>query len=448
MQSKFAAAIAQICDEKHIDPQLVIEAIEAALGAAYRKDYGSLDQQLRVVFDPQTGLTNVYQQFSVVEEVTNADFEKTPAQARKILKDSNVGDIIEIEVTPKEYGRIAAQTAKQVIIQRVREAEREAIYNLYKDHEGELLSAQVQRVERQGDAFIDLEKATVLLERGHQIPGERLYNGQRLKVLLEKVARNEKGPQIVISRSHPNLIRALLELEVPEVNEGIVEVKAIAREPGVRTKVAVAAKEEGIDPVGACVGQKGVRIQAVTDELGRERIDVIEWSSDPVRFMINALSPAKIISIELLKSQKLAKVYVNEDQRSLAIGKNGQNVRLASQLTGWEIDIEDFVTDETTVPPGAIIEEVTAVSVEDMPVLSSRDRTLTESELAALQGEPEVAPNVVKKAPKKAAPKAASKPKAEPKTKVAKVAAKKTTKVVAKAPVKKAKKPATVKKTK
>lgn len=379
MQSKFAAAIAQICDEKHIDPKVVIEAIEAALGAAYRKDYGSQEQKLRVVFDPQTGLTNVYQQFDVVATVANRDFEKTVAEAKKIRKTAKVGETIEVEVTPKEYGRIAAQTAKQVIIQRVREAEREAIYNLYKDHEGELLSAQIQRVERQGDAFIDLEKATVLLERQHQIPGERLYNGQRIKVLLEKVARNEKGPQIIISRSHPDLIKALLDLEVPEVSEGLVEIKAIAREAGVRTKVAVAAKEEGIDPVGACVGQKGVRIQAVTDELGRERIDVIEWASDPIKFLINALSPAKIVSIELLKSQKLAKVYVTEDQRSLAIGKNGQNVRLASQLTGWEVDIEDFVAGTEPVGEAVTAKVAEPVKVEEMAVLSSRDRALPEN---------------------------------------------------------------------
>jgi len=383
MQSKFAAAIAQICDEKHIDARVVIEAIEAALAAAFRKDYGSPEQKIRVVFDAQTGLMNVYQQFDVVKTVADREFEKTVADAKKIRKTAKVGEVVEIEVTPKEYGRIAAQTAKQVIIQRVREAEREAVYNLYKDREGELLTAQVQRVERHGDAFIDLEKATVILERNHQIPGERLYNGQRIKVLLEKVARNEKGPQIIISRTHNNLIKALLDLEVPEVREGIVEIKQIAREPGIRTKVAVAAREEGVDPVGACVGQKGVRIQAVTDELGHERIDVIEWSADPVKFLINALSPAKIVSIELIQDQKPAKVYVTEDQRSLAIGKNGQNVRLASLLTGWEIDIEDFVPTvgaEATPAEGAAPSE-TVVKVEEMAVQSPRDRTVAEEKV-------------------------------------------------------------------
>lgn len=391
MQSKFAAAIAQICDEKHIDPRVVLEAIEAALAAAYRKDYGHMDQKLRVVFDAQTGLINVYQQFDVVKTVANREFEKDLTDAKKIRKTAKVGDTLELEVTPKEYGRIAAQTAKQVIIQRVREAEREAVYNMYKDREGELLVAQVQRVEHQGDAFIDLDKATVLLERMHQIPGERLYNGQRIKVLLEKVARNDKGPQIIISRNHANLIKALLDLEVPEVREGIVEVKGIAREAGIRTKVAVAAKEEGVDPVGACVGQKGVRIQAVTDELGRERIDVIEWVDDPVKFLIHALAPAKIVSIELIKDQKLAKVYVTEDQRSLAIGKNGQNVRLASILTGWEIDIEDFVASAQTQSNSDIPKEV--VTVADIPVAFTRDKVLVKEEVAT--SDEEVLPVVI-----------------------------------------------------
>lgn len=445
MQSKFAAAIAQICDEKHIDPKVVIEAIEAALGAAYRKDYGSQEQKLRVVFDPQTGLTNVYQQFDVVATVANRDFEKTVADAKKIRKTVKVGETVEIEVTPKEYGRIAAQTAKQVIIQRVREAEREAIFNLYKDHEGELLSAQIQRVERHGDAFIDLEKATVLLEKAHQIPGERLFNGQRIKVLLEKVARNEKGPQIIISRSHPDLIKALLDLEVPEVSEGMVEIKGIAREPGVRTKVAVAAKEEGIDPVGACVGQKGVRIQAVTDEIGRERIDVIEWSSDPIKFLINSLSPAKIVSIELLKAQKLAKVYVTEDQRSLAIGKMGQNVRLASQLTGWEIDIEDFVAGSAPIgePVAKVEAEAPAVKVEDMPMMSSRDRALPENvqpEITTVVSSASASSAAEKTAaPKKTVAKKKVATKKETTEKVAKTKAKATTKKAATTKTKKAK---------
>lgn len=341
MQSQFHSAIMQICDEKNIPKETVIDAVQDALSAAYRKDYGDRNQRIRAEFEESTGLFKIYRQFEVMDEVENPDAEKTLTQAQKINSQAEIGDVIEIEVTPKNFGRIAAQTARQVIIQRIREAEREELYKAYKDREGELLFGQVQRVEGE-TVFVELEKASVVLERQYKIPGEKFYNGQRIKLYLEKVEKTEKGPSIVISRNHKDFILGLLELEVPEVAEETVEIKDIAREAGVRTKVAVYSKEEGIDPVGSCVGQKGVRIQAVTNEIGQERIDIVEWDPDPVKYLINALSPAKIISIELHEDNKLAKVFVTEDQRSLAIGKNGQNVRLASILTGWEIDIEDF----------------------------------------------------------------------------------------------------------
>lgn len=344
MQSKYQSAIAQICDEKNISKETVIAAIEAALAAAFRKDYGNSRQKIRAEFKEETGEIKIFKIFSVVEEVTNdeAEISLKDANKRKGSKKYKIDDIIEEETTPEGFGRIAAQTAKQVIIQRVREAEREALYNIFKDREGELVSAQVQRVEGNGAVFLDVERTTVILEKRYQIPGESFYNGQRIKVFIEKVERTEKGPSIIISRTHEHMIQRLLELEVPEVYEGTVDVKDIAREAGVRTKVSVAATEEGVDPVGSCVGQKGIRIQAVTDELSGERIDIVEWSGDQIKYLINALAPAKIISIELSDKEKLAKVYVTEDQRSLAIGKNGQNVRLASILTGWEIDIENF----------------------------------------------------------------------------------------------------------
>lgn len=360
MQSKYQSAIAQICDEKNIDKDTVIAAVEAALSAAYRKDYGTSKQKIRSEFDEDTGSIRVFRQFVVVEEVENDQAELTTAEAAKRSKKKKkfkVDDIIEEEVTPEGFGRIAAQTAKQVIIQRVREAEREALFNIFKDREGELVSAQVQRVEESGAVFLDVERTTVILERRYQIPGESFYNGQRIKVFIEKVEKTDKGPSIVISRTHSNMIQRLLELEVPEVFEGTVEVKDVAREAGVRTKVSVSSTEEGVDPVGSCVGQKGIRIQAVTDELSGERIDIVEWSEDQVKYMLNALAPAKIISIELDEEKKLAKVYVTEDQRSLAIGKNGQNVRLGSILTGWEIDIENFeVDEEDTTTEGEVSE--------------------------------------------------------------------------------------------
>jgi len=348
MQSKQAAAIAQIAAEKNIDADLVLQAIQVALGAAYRKDFGGAEDRVRVEFEPDTGLIRVFRQWEVVEPneegyLDSPASQYTLEQAKEKKKSAKIGDIFEEDVTPKgEFGRIAAQTAKQVLIQHIREAEREAIYNLYKDRVGELLNAQVQRVEMSGDVFLDLEKATIVLEPRQQIPNEQFYNGQRVKVFLERVDKSEKSSQIVISRTHPQMIAKLLEMEVPEIAEGNVVIKDIAREPGVRTKVSVLSLEEGVDPVGSCVGQKGVRIQAVTDELSGERIDIVQFDEDPVRYLMNALAPAKIVSVKLLEERKLAKVYVVEEQRSLAIGKNGQNVRLASKLSGWEIDILDF----------------------------------------------------------------------------------------------------------
>ncbi len=356
MQSKQSAAIAQIAAEKNIDADKVVEAIQAALGAAYRKDFGHPDQQVRVEFDADTGLIRVFRQWVVKpdEEVENLEAELTLKDARKRKAGAKLGDILEEDVSPHaEFGRIAAQTAKQVLIQHIRESEREAIYNLYKDRVGELLNAQVQRVEMSGDAFLDVDHATIVLEPRQAIPNEQFYNGQRVKVYLERVDKTEKMSQIVISRTHPQMIAKLLEMEVPEIAEGSVVIKDISREPGVRTKVSVVSLEEGVDPVGSCVGQKGVRIQAVTDELAGERIDIVQYDDDPVRYLMNALAPAKIVSVKLIPEKKLAKVYVIEEQRSLAIGRNGQNVRLASKLSGWEIDILDFDSSSDAPAEGA-----------------------------------------------------------------------------------------------
>lgn len=345
MQSQpgqFASAINQICDEKNIDAATVISAIEAALVAAFRRDYGNAEQEIKAVFDEKTGLTKMYQIFDVVAKVENKDVQMALSDARKHRSGAKAGEKVEIEVTPESYGRIAAQTAKQIIIQRVREAERESIFNLYKDREGELINSQVQRVEPNGVVYLNIERATVTLEPREQIPGEHYYNGQRLKIYIAKVERTTKGPQIVISRTRPEVVLRLLDLEVPEIVEGSVEVMGISREAGVRTKIAVRSTERGVDPVGSCVGQKGIRIQNITSELNDERIDIIEWNEDVVKYLINALAPANIISVELDEKRKLTKVYVTEDQRSLAIGKNGQNVRLASKLVGWEVDIENW----------------------------------------------------------------------------------------------------------
>jgi N utilization substance protein A len=269
----------------------------------------------------------------------NPERDLTLGEAQKAKKDAKVGDIIEEKLEPKnDYGRVAAQTAKQVIIQKIREAERDAMYDEYKQKEGEVLSGIIQRIEGR-NIFVDLGKSTGVLFPSEQVEGERYRLGQRLKVYIMKVEADPKGPGIVLSRSHPALVQKLFEIEVPEIFAGTVEIKAMAREAGSRTKIAVASTEEGIDPIGSCVGQKGTRVQAVIDELGGEKIDIIEWNDDVAKFISNALSPAKVLGVSINEAKKEARVTVPSDQLSLAIGKQGQNVRLAAKLTGWKIDV-------------------------------------------------------------------------------------------------------------
>ncbi len=341
MQSQFLAAINQLCDEKGIPKDKVMETIKAALRAAYRKDYGNRDQNIDVELSDKTESATVYLIKNVVKKVENKETEMTLAEARKYKKDAKVGDEVKIDVTPLEYGRIAAQSAKQVIIQRIQEAEREVMYDTFKDRENELINALVHRVENQS-VYVNLDnKITTILPPDQQIPRERYYGGQRIKLYLDKVIKTTKGPQLLISRTHPNLVKKLMELEIPEIKSNLVEIKAIAREPGVRSKVAVSSSDPKIDPIGSCVGQKGVRVSNVMDELNGERIDIILWNENSEEYIKTALSPAKVALIVLDKEAKRAKVYVNPDQRPLAIGKNGQNVRLASKLTGFELDIMD-----------------------------------------------------------------------------------------------------------
>jgi N utilization substance protein A len=339
MQTQFAQAITQICEEKNIPKELVMEAVEAALVAAYKKDYGDKDQEVRVNLNEESGAIEVYVAKTVVEEVENPMLEMTVEAANRVKKGAKVGDTIEIMDLPADFGRIAAQTAKQVIIQRIREAERDIVFSEYKDKEGEILNCTVQRIE--GDTIIcDLGKSSGVLFRNEQIPGERYYPNQRFRVFVVRVEQSAKGPQIVLSRSHPGMVKRLFEAEVPEIPAGIVEVKSIAREAGARTKIAVFSNEDGVDPVGSCVGQRGIRVQGVMNEIGGEKIDIILWDEDPKVYIENALSPAKIIEITLDEAEQKATVKVPEDQLSLAIGKQGQNVRLAAKLTGWNVDIE------------------------------------------------------------------------------------------------------------
>ena len=369
--------MAQIAEEKGISQEQVIETIETAIAAAYKKDYGQKGQNIRVKFDTKTGKMKVFQVFLVVDrgmlrEEENKEETKKPSavessedkkirfnslkhmmieEAQKIKKDIKAGEELEIELEARaDFGRIAAQTAKQVIIQRLREAEREAVYEEYKDKEGEIVSGVVQRIEGK-NVFIDIGKTVGILFPDEQIPGENYRIGQRLRAYILKVERGPKGTNIYLSRAYPKVVSKLFAIEVPEIASGVVIIKSIAREPGFRTKIAVFSEEEGVDPVGSLVGQKGTRVQTVINELNGEKIDIIEWNEDMTKFIANALSPAKVLDVELSKKKREALVIVPEDQLSLAIGQQGQNVRLAAKLTGWKIDIksEKEIKKEKTV---------------------------------------------------------------------------------------------------
>ena len=381
----FKGALAQIAEERGISPEKVIETIEAAIATAYKKDYGQKGQKIKAKFNPVSGDVKFWQVKLVVDksmlyteeeieemkerkEMPRDEYKEGEEAPKKyvfnpekhiMLEDAKkgippaggpkikAGEEIEIPLTSKQdYGRIAAQTAKQVILQKIREAEKETISSEYRSKEGEIVSGIVQRVEGH-TVFVDIGKTLGILNRDEQIPGEFYRPGQRLKLYILKVEDTPKGSVVILSRAYPKLISKLFELEVPEVASGAVVIKSIAREPGFRTKIAVVSNEEGVDPIGACVGQRGTRIMAVINELGGEKIDVISWDEKPEKFIANALSPAKIVGVKV-EDKNTAIVFVPEDQLSLAIGKDGRNVRLAANLTGWKIDIK---TSETPAEP-------------------------------------------------------------------------------------------------
>lgn len=360
MNEQFEQALNQIAEEKAIDRNEILKMIEASLAAAFRKDYGKKDQNIVVEFFPENLSTKVFDLKKVVEEVTDPVKELTLEEAKKLKKSAKVGEEIKTDITPKagaKFGRIAAQTAKQVIVQKIREAERGAMFSDYKAKERQLVSGIVQRIEGE-TVLVDLGKATGVLFPSEQIKNEKYSIGSRVKVLILHVEPTAKGPKITLSRSHPDVVRRLFEIEVPEIFNGIVEVKSIAREAGSRTKIAVWSSQEGVDPIGACVGQRGTRVQVVMSELNGEKIDIISWSEDSVKFIANSLSPAKILNVELDEAKKEAKVGVLEDQLSLAIGKAGQNVRLAARLTNWKIDIiEEKIGGGNTVVSSDEVEE-------------------------------------------------------------------------------------------
>lgn len=377
MSTPILTAIKQICSEKNISIEAVIETIESALAAAYRKDFGSKTQNIKVKFNVETGLFKVYDVKTVVEDIEEEVEEPVQEQVEdkkeeKAIKDekfskavadeeekrkfnlkteimfsdaldlkkkAEIGDEIKTELdVPEAFGRMAAQTAKQVIIQKLREAERTALFDEYKDKEGEVISGIVQRKEGR-NILIDLGRISVLLPLEEQIESEKYNVGSRIKVYVLSVNSTTKGPEVIVSRTHPEILRKLFVLEIPEISSNTVDIKAIAREAGSRSKVAVEAVQENIDPIGSCVGQRGARIQTIISELGGEKVDIIEYSDDISQFIVNSLSPAKVLDIVINEKEKIAVVTVKDDQLSLAIGKAGQNVRLAAKLTGWKINI-------------------------------------------------------------------------------------------------------------
>lgn len=332
-------ALEELEKEKGIKKEYLLEAIETALVTAYKRNFDSLEN-VRVEMDHQTGATHVYAIKEVMEKANDADTEISLKEAQKINPDLKEGDTVETEIVPRDFGRIAAQTAKQVIIQKLREVEREIVYNEFNERKGEIVSGLIQKADH-NIVVMDLGKLEGVMPLKEQIPTEHYKVNDKIKGYVLDVEKGAKGaPQVIVSRSHPDFVRKLLEFEIPEIYEGVIEIKSVSRDPGYRSKVAVYSPDQNIDPVGSCVGQKGVRIQNVINELNGEKIDVIEWNEDPSIYIASALLPAKILAVDIKEEEKFAQVVVPDDQLSLAIGKSGQNARLAARLTNWKIDIK------------------------------------------------------------------------------------------------------------
>ncbi len=391
-------ALDELQQEKGISRQSVVGAIETALATAYRREYGKRGQIIRCSFNPETGDAEFRQAKIVVDNtLVRAETEEPTDEndhrsrfnseqhimiedARRIRKDAQLDDEITFDLERRDdFGRIAAQAAKQVVMQKIREAERDSMMEEFGEREGEIVTGHVQRFER-GNLFIDLGRATAVLPYEEQIPGERYRQGERIRALLFKVDENARGSFLRLSRSHPRFLVKLFETEVPEIAQGLVEVKAVVREPGSRAKIAVMSKDSHIDPVGALVGQRGVRVAVVTSELGGEKIDVIEWSENPSAFVEEALKPAEILDIRLDEDQGIATVEVSEDQQSLAIGRGGQNVRLAARLTGWKIDIRSAKSAETA-------EETDTEAASDKPTETAEEENGAEEKQDAATNE-------------------------------------------------------------
>ncbi len=379
MSTEFLSALAALEKEKGIDKSVLIDAIENALVSAYKKNYGSV-QDVRVEVDDTSGAYRVFAKKTVVEAIEDAEAEVSLAEAQKINIAYEPGDIIEMEVTPGSFGRIAAQTAKQVVVHRLREAERGIVFDKFIEREGEVMTASIHRVDK-NSVLLEIDGAEGMMPAAECIPSERYNVNDHIKVYVMEVRKTTKGPQIVVSRTHPGLLKRLFEIEVPEIMQNIVHIKSIAREAGSRTKIAVHSDDENVDPVGSCVGQKGSRIDRIVAELGNEKIDVIPWSPDPIEFIANSLRPAKVLMVQINESEKAAKVVVPDYQLSLAIGREGQNARLAAKLTGWKIDIKSqsqieqalFADDDSEQPEADDDQEFDSFFDDDMDMIDDEN---------------------------------------------------------------------------
>ena len=339
MNKEFFEALEELSIEKGISKEYLLDAIESALLTAYKKNFNS-QENVKIVIDEEKASIKVYSLKEVVEEVFDPAIEVAIDSLKKGRKKIALGDIVEVEITPKDFGRISAQTAKQVIIQKIREAEREIVFTEYSDRQGEIVSGLIQRVEK-NIMIVDLGRIEGIMTANEQVPGEEYEVNDKIKAYVLEIQKNIKGvPQLLISRTHPGFVRRLFELEIPEIYEGLIEIKNIVREAGSRTKIAVYSKDMNIDPVGSCVGPRGIRIQNILNELREEKIDVVEWSEDPVQYIASSLSPATVLAVDINEEEMASKVVVPDNQLSLAIGKDGQNARLAAKLTGWKIDIK------------------------------------------------------------------------------------------------------------
>jgi N utilization substance protein A len=370
---EFISALDALAKERRINKEVLFSAIEAALISAYKKNYGKT-ANVRASIDRVNGQVEVLSRKTVVEEIEDPLCEMTLEEARKINDRFELGDLVEVPVTPRNFGRIAAQTAKQVVVQHIREAERGVIYDEYSQKENEILTAIVQRVENK-NVYVELGRTEGVIEPKEQMPGEELKVNDRIKVYVLEVSRLGRGPQVFVSRTNPGLVKRLFELEVPEIVTGVVQIKSIAREAGFRTKMAVFSTDPMIDAVGSCVGQRGMRVENVVDELKTEKIDIVKWSSSPAEYIANALNPARVISVYVSDTEKAAKVVVPDNQLSLAIGKEGQNARLAAKLTGWKIDIKSQTDVERTIAEAQIAyDEAQAGELDDFdPEIGAED---------------------------------------------------------------------------